>query len=374
MVMAAAPSSFARTRTRTPSPLATPLSLQHPLLMAERAALDVVRGVSRLMELSAPVQALFSRRDIQILKNVPYLGTGERAHVLDVVRPRHADHRAGLPVVMYVHGGGFETCSKETHWTMASEFARAGYVVFNINYRLAPEHPFPAGLEDVCSAYLWVLDNAERFGGDKQRVVLAGESAGGNLVTSLALAACSERPEPWARAVFRRRHVPMAVIAACGFFEVSNASRFRELAQQSWFVTKQAIEQIARSYLPKPAHYEGEHDLANPLRLLESSEEFTRSLPPFLVTCGTDDPLLHDSERLERALRARGVTLRAHYYPGEIHAFHAMWWRASSKALWEDTRRFLAARIYERARDAAMADALTGSLCVLDEALASSAA
>lgn len=329
--------------------------LQHPLLIAERAALEAVRRVSRLVELSGSIQALLAKSDIQLLKDVPYLGSGDRSHVLDVVRPRTAGHRANLPVVLYVHGGGFEVCSKETHWMMASQFARAGHVVFNINYRLAPEHPFPAGLEDVCAAYLWALDNAERFGGDSQRIVVSGESAGGNLVTSLALAACAERPESWARAVFRRNQPPAAVIAACGFFEVSNARRFRTLADQSWLLTKHAIEQIARSYLPQPARYEGEHDLADPLRLLESSEALTRPLPPFLVTCGTDDPLLHDSERLELALRERGVVHRAHYYPGEIHAFHAMWWRASSKALWRDTRTFLSEQFAARKEFATIA-------------------
>ncbi len=349
MVMVGAPPVSARAEKfpstaslRRPPDL---LRLEHPLLLAERAALEAVRKMALLVEFSGSVQAFLAKRDIQVLRNVPYLGSGENSHVLDVVRRRDAHHQSRLPVVLYVHGGGFETGSKETHWMMASQFARAGYVVFNINYRLAPEHPFPSGLEDVCAAYLWALDNAERFGGDPERLVVAGESAGGNLVTSLALACCTERPESWARSVYRRNQVPAAVVAACGFFEVSNASRFRELADQSWFVTKHAIEHIARSYLPKPAYYEGEHDLADPLRLLESSEALTRSLPPFLVTCGTVDPLLHDSMRLERALRARGVVHRAHYYPGEIHAFHAMWWRASSKALWLDTRTFLAERL-----------------------------
>ncbi|MFT3927291.1 MAG: alpha/beta hydrolase [Myxococcales bacterium] len=374
MVMAAAPFGFARASNPALRPLPGPLSLRHPLLVAERVGLDVVRGVARLVGLSAPVQAFLSRNNVQIIKDVPYLGSGDSSHTLDVVRPRDADHRAGLPVVLYVHGGGFETCSKETHWMMAGQFARAGYVVFNINYRLAPEHPFPAGLEDVCSAYLWVLDNAERFGGDHSRIVVAGESAGGNLVTSLAMATCVERPEPWARAVFRRHRVPVAVLAACGFFEVSNAGRFRALAKRSWFVTKQAIEQIGRSYLPKPAHYAGEHDLADPLRLLESSEAFARPLPPFLVTCGTADPLLHDSERLEVALRARGVDHRAHYYPGEIHAFHAMWWRASSKLLWEDTRSFLGELLAPRAAPGDFASPFDAELLAISQELASSAA
>jgi acetyl esterase len=320
------------------------LRLHDPLLYAERVALDVVRRAFGLAELAEPLQGYLARNHIQRLKEVPYLGSGHRAHVLDVYRPRDAGHDAKLPVVMYVHGGGFEICSKDTHWMMASQFARAGHVVFNVNYRLAPKYPFPAGLEDVCAAYLWVLDNAQRFGGDPKHVIVAGESAGGNLVTSLALAACMERSESWARAVYRRNQAPAAVLAACGFFEVSNARRFRELAGESWLLTKHAIEQIARSYLPRHAQYAGEYDLADPLTLLESAEAIARPLPPFLVSCGTSDPLLHDSERLQSALERRGVAHRAHYYPGEIHAFHAMWWRASSKALWRDTWDFLEAQ------------------------------
>jgi acetyl esterase len=338
MVMASAPS-----RVRLFQPAAI-LRSQDPLWVVERTALAAVRAVSQIVEFSAPLQAFLTRNHIEILKDIPYLGSGDRAHLLDVYRPRGASADDRLPAVLYVHGGGFEVCSKETHWMMASAFARAGHVVFSINYRLAPEHPFPAALKDVCAAYLWLLDNAERFGANGQEIVLAGESAGGNLVTSLALCACSERPESWARAVFRRNRVPSAVAAACGFFDVSNPRRFRELADRSWPLTKQAIRQIARAYLPRRALLEGEYDLADPLRLLESSEVMARPLPPFLICCGTNDPLMYDSERLQEALEARGVSHQAHYYPGEIHAFHAMWWRAASKAFWRDTRAFLERR------------------------------
>ncbi len=327
---------------------AKPLPLRHPLLIAERTALDVVRRVFKMAEWSTQVQTLLAKNQIQVLKDIPYLGSGHKAHTLDVYRPKLAGHTATLPVVLYVHGGGFEVCSKETHWMIASQFAKAGYLVVSTNYRLAPEYPFPSGLSDVCAAYLWTLDNAARFGGDPQNIIVAGESAGGNLVTSLALAACCERPESFARAVFRRNRPPAAVFAACGFFEVSNAQRFRQLAEQSWFVTKHAIEQIARSYLPRSAHYAGEHDLADPLRLLEGSARLTRPLPPFLVTCGTGDPLLHDSQRLEQALQRRKVDYRVHYYPNEIHAFHAMWWRPASKALWRDAWAFLTPTLQDR--------------------------
>ena len=338
-------------RSRLPFPMLRGISPHSPsrrLLLAERTALDVVRRVSKMAECSAQVQAVLAKNRIQLCKDIPYLGSGHRAHTLDVYRPRLADHNATLPVVMYVHGGGFEVGSKETHWMMASAFAKAGYLVVSINYRLAPKYPFPSGLSDVCAAYLWTLDNAARFGGDHKNIVVAGESAGGNLVTSLAIATCSERPESFAGAVYRRNRPPAAVFAACGFFEVSNASRYRQLADQSWFVTRQAIEQVARAYLPAAPIHAGEHDLADPLRLLESSARLCRPLPPFLVTCGTGDPLLHDSQRLEEALRTRRVELRAHYYPDEIHAFHAMWWRSASKTMWRDAWAFLTPTLENR--------------------------
>jgi acetyl esterase len=346
--------SFFRSRALPRASAHAPHSLAHgprlvdPLHAAERVALFALRRLSGWAEWSAPIQTLLARGRIQILRDIPYLGSGQRAHLLDVLRPHGAssDHR--LPAVLYVHGGGFEICSKETHWMMAAAFARAGHAVFNVNYRLAPEHPFPSGLQDVCAAYLWLLDNAERFGADSRHIIVAGESAGANLVTSLALCASMERPEAWARAVFRRNRPPASVLAACGLFEVSNPRRFRRLASRSWPLTKQAIEQIARSYLPRASVHASEYDLANPLRLLESSEVLARPLPPFLISCGTGDPLLHDSQRLARALSERGVAHEARYYPGEIHAFHAMWWRAASRALWRDTWAFLERRARAR--------------------------
>lgn len=327
-------------------PALTPHStLRQSVKALENSVMDGARLIFRSAELTGPVFAWLSKDRIKIIRNVPYLGSGEEKHLLDVYRPIDSDHNERRPVVMYVHGGAFELCSKETHWVMAQSYAQRGYVVFTINYRLAPKHPFPTPLMDVCSAYQWVLDNAARFGGDPTRIILAGESAGANLASSLALLTCVARPEPWANAVFRRGVVPAAVVAACGLFEVSNPQRFHDIARESWRISRVVIEQIRRRYLPTDPRWEGEHDLANPLHILERAEPFTRALPPFFVPCGTNNPILDDTRRLERALEKLGVPYEARYYEGEIHAFHAMWWRAQSRRCWEDTMSFLARQL-----------------------------
>ena len=164
------------------------------------------------------------RHGVLRVRDIPYRETGRRAHLLDVYRPQQGS--GPWPVVLYVHGGAFQALSKDTHWVMGIAFARRGYVVCNVSYRLAPSHRFPAGLEDVCAAYGWVLRNAAGWGGDPDRLVLAGESAGANLVTSLTLAGAYRRPEPFARAVYDAPVRPRAVLAHAGMYQVSEAARF----------------------------------------------------------------------------------------------------------------------------------------------------
>ncbi len=127
------------------------------------------RGVSGAAGLHP--QARPERHGVERLRDVPYRQTGLREHTLDVYRPRRvAEGGAPLPVVLYVHGGGFRILSKDTHWVMGLSFARRGYLVFNINYRLAPAAPFPAAIEDACEALCWVVANAERYGGDPSQL------------------------------------------------------------------------------------------------------------------------------------------------------------------------------------------------------------
>lgn len=295
------------------------------------------RGISRAGRLH-PLARPEAHR-VEVLADIAYDPTHPTRR-LDVWRPVDRPVDALLPVVLYVHGGGFRILSKDTHWVMALAFARRGYVVFNIDYRLAPEHPFPAAIEDACEAYAWVCSHAALYGGDCRHMVLAGESAGANLVASLAAAACFEREEPYARKVFETGVIPRAVLPACGLHQVTDPGRFRRRKPHLSRFVIDRIEEVSHGYLGDRAHGETE-GLADPLCIFESGHPLARPLPPFFLTCGTADPILDDTRRLHAALVARGGTSEARYYPGEPHAFHALVFRESARRCWRDTFDFL---------------------------------
>ncbi len=292
--------------------------------------------LGRLHPLSNP-----AKHGVQVIRDVEYLRGGNPRHRLDIYRPSH--HRGTpLPIVMYMHGGGFNLLSKNTHWLMGLAFARAGYLVFNIDYRLAPENPYPAAVSDICAALEWVSENAEAHGGDLSRLVFAGESAGGNLATALTICCCYRRPEPFAQRAFATGLVPTAVAPACAPLQVSNPERLNRKRKLPRWVND-ILEGINEAYIgnlhvPAP----GELDLADPLHVFERRERPDRALPVFFVPIGTRDPLLDDTRRLERALKAMGVECEARYYEGELHAFHALVWRRQARRCWREQLAFLA--------------------------------
>lgn len=299
---------------------------------------NVFRMLSRVGRLHPKARP--ERHGVEVVaRDVPYQAGALKEHQLDVYRP--IGRAEPLPVVLYVHGGGFRILSKDTHWLMAIGYARRGYLVFNISYRLAPKHPYPAALADACAAYAWVLQNAARYGGDKARVVLAGESAGANLVTAVTLAACYRRSEPHARKVWDTGVVPSAVLPACGIFQVSDVGRFARRRKLPFWLSDR-LSEVSDAYLRDVDHaVPGALDLADPLVVLERGEPPERPLPPFFLPVGTRDPLLDDTRRMKRALDNLGVPCEAHYYPGELHAFHALVFRESARRCWASAYAFL---------------------------------
>lgn len=324
-------------RDVVPAPARRPSRRLRFLATATHRVLSAVSRAGRALPIAHP-----RLHGVEVMRDLPYRDSQRRAHLLDVYRPRK--RTKPRPVVLYVHGGGFGIMHKDSHWLLAMIFARAGYVVFNISYRLAPVDPFPAAVEDVCDAYAWVVRHAREWGGDPSRIVLAGDSAGGNLITALTLATCYRRDEPYARRAFDTGVVPRAVVPTSAIFQVSDCARFGRARKLHPFVTWVLVG-VERAYL------RGLHgssiDLADPVCALERGIAPDRPLPPFFVAVGTKDPLLPDSKRLAAALDRLGAHCEARYYAGAIHVFHAAIWRRRAREYWREAFGFLHRQLKE---------------------------
>ncbi|MFO0596934.1 MAG: alpha/beta hydrolase [Myxococcaceae bacterium] len=275
--------------------------------------------------------------NVTVERDLAYRDTGRAEHRLDLYRPR--DAKGPLPIVLYIHGGGFRFMSKDTHWVFGLVYARRGYLVVNVNYTLAPQHPFPAAVEDISAAWQWLVANAGRLGGDLSRVVVAGESAGANLAASLALMTHVRREESWARDAFDTNVVPKVVVAACGLFDVSHPERFSH--HGTYF--RDRVEEVTDAYL-HGVHLEDERtlELADPVVGYERLAQVDRPLPPFFLPVGTWDSLKPDTHRLATALRRLGSqSTEAREYARGPHAFHAFVLTPTALRCWKDTFAFL---------------------------------
>ena len=296
------------------------------------------KTISRLGEYHPTIRRRKAMTQL-VAEDIPYRDGGDPAHTLDLHAPLNPSGK--LPVLLYVHGGGFRILSKNTHRAIARHFALGGYLVVNINYRLTPAGAFPHALQDVCDALHWTLENIEAYGGDPNRLVYAGESAGGNLTLSLAMLGCFERPEPWAKRVFDAQPKVQAVLPACGMLEVHQSQRYVEDTSLPKWV-RSRIKVICDGYRGDSP----EGSLASPLQLLESDTPSERPLPPIFSICGDRDYVVEDTHRLGRALTRRANAGGVKIYPKGIHVFHVFLGDLAKQA-WSDQFDFLRRHVPE---------------------------
>ena len=168
---------------------------------------------------------------------------------------------------------------------------------------------------------------------------LAGESAGANLALAITLACCIRRSEPFAAPLNERGVRPVVALLYYGFLQASMPRRYRRSGVSA--LAASIATDAARSYLGKSAsHTNSEHALADPLCVVEAME-VAPALPPFFIAAGLDDPVAADSQRFEQALQRLQSLYSAHYYPGETHGFHVLFWREQAIRCWRDTFEFL---------------------------------
>jgi len=207
-----------------------------------------------------------------------------------------ADGASPARMLLYVHGGGFAACSPGTHRALTGALAAAGWTVFAVDYRLAPEHPFPAAVEDVAAAWA-ALTHAAPAGA---RLALAGDSAGGNLATVTAAAAAVK---PHALALLS----PVLDLTGGSASLASNAGTDAMLHPDSMPCVAQTYLQGADPADPR----------ASPL--LDAAS--VAALPPVLALVAADEMLRDDGVRLARRVRAAGGRAEAHAWPGVPHAW-----------------------------------------------------
>lgn len=275
---------------------------------------------------------------IRLIRNYPYIEDGSRSHLLDVWMP--PPFQGPSPVIFYIHGGGFTFGSKDTHQIAGRMFAQRGYLTFMINYRLAPQHPYPASIEDVCHAFCWVHDHLEHFGGDPNRIVIAGESAGGNLTAMLAMINSYQRPELFCQEVWSRNINVRAAIPFCGWHEPNRPGKYQKSDHPILKRATPVLIGFLSSIIGRNWRETRENaPLLSPLPFLEHEPD--RPIPPFLIPIGTNDPLLSDSRKLKKALDGRGVRAAIKEHRNAIHAHHLFPSTPGFKQCWRDVSDFL---------------------------------
>jgi len=209
-----------------------------------------------------------------------------------------------LPLLVYFHGGGFVIGDLDTHDNLGRAFCNAlQAVVVSVDYRLAPEHKFPAAVEDAYAAACWAAVQAKELGGDAARLIIGGDSAGGNL----AAVVCQLAKARGAPAIAHQ----MLIYPMCDM-DLERAS-YRRLGK-GYFLETEMVQWFWDHYLEGAA--EAPDARAFPLR----SEDLT-ALPPATVVTGEYDPLKDEGEAYARRLEAAGVPVSYREYAGVIHGF-----------------------------------------------------
>ncbi|KAL4964310.1 Alpha/Beta hydrolase protein [Aspergillus stella-maris] len=296
-----------------------------PTVSAMAAALKTLRhDISALRSaidaMIAPVLSLPPVPGIEVTEHEVPSKDGHRIPIYHIAL-KDQNYDCPRPAVLYIHGGGF-IHGNATHWTnvRAKQVQKTGIPIFTVNYRLAPEYPFPTPVEDVYTALKWIGQHAETFGIDNARICIMGESAGGGLAAGVALMARDRGLSP-----------PLAKhIILCPMLDDRPVLPDEEL---EGFVTWNTENNVTgwAAYL---GHRKLENDGANgdvgaDMNVISpyaapARETDLRGLPPLYMDVGGLDIIRDECIAYAGRAAAANVEVELHVYPGVTHGFEAL--------------------------------------------------
>ena len=256
------------------------------------------------------------------------VGYGELADIPVRIYWPPVEAHTDLPVVVFYHGGGWAIGDLDTHDHVARAHAiGADAIVVSVDYRLAPEHPFPAGVDDAWAALQWVAEHAVELGGDPTRIAVAGDSAGGNLSAVMALRA---RDAGGPALVFQLLWYPVAVgdLSAPSFTENADAP----------ILNADVMTAFLTWYLPG---LDMTDPAAIPTDVAPANTTTLAGLAPAFVGTAEHDPLRDDGGKYAELLAAAGVPVQLSNEPTMVHGYVSL--ALASPAATDATNRGLAA-------------------------------
>jgi acetyl esterase len=226
------------------------------------------------------------------------------ARIYTPVKPRQTNGLA--PCLVFYHGGGWVIGDLDSHDVVCRKLADAGeLIVISVDYRLAPEHKFPAAVDDAIEAAKWIAANASQFGIDPSRLMVGGDSAGGNLAAVVAIAARDGDGPNIAGQV---------LIYPATDFAMTHPSHSEP--ETSLLLTHSVIRWFKN-------HYLGDADI-NDWRASPARANTLSGLPPAYVLTAGADPLRDEGDEYARRLKEAGVPVTYRSFPGQFHGFFTM--------------------------------------------------
>ena len=258
------------------------------------------RSLAQLLGFSGPAKA------VGAIENRTLPGQASELRIR-IYSPAGIGAQELSPGLVYFHGGGLVAGSIDTHDGICRALTVASRCrLVSVDYRLAPEHPFPAAIDDGLAATVWVASHAAELGLDAERLGVCGDSAG----ATLAAVVC--------QAIATTRQVRLACqLLLCPIMDYAGESESRRGLAAGYLVDRATLEHDLRHYLPAGA--ERADPRVSPLRAAQ-----LRGLPPTAVHTAEYDPLRDEGAAYAERLRAAGVPTTYHCHPGMIHLFYGL--------------------------------------------------